>query len=119
MADGLEEIKELLNRYYLTKTELVHRRRPREIVYPRRRRNRRLELNLGNLAFAEAASAAYGSKKTGDLPPAAESVAKALKGLKLAPEKPKPNWELFLEEVRQLAESKAVPVPPTVKILLT
>ena len=114
MSEELAKVKDLLNKFYLSKTELVHRTKPREIVYPRRRRVR--ELNAGNLAFIEAATSAYGSKKKGDLPPAAEAVAKKLKGLKLVPEAPKPNWELFFEELKELTEKrKAVPV----RILVT
>ena len=94
-------VRSILNKL-LDETQIVYRRKPREIVYVRRKPRVPPGGPSSKAAFTEIASKAYGSKMTGDLPPAAELVRKEMKGKKYAPPKITERDLAFLRDVQRL-----------------
>ena len=106
VSEQLEEwlkdpaIRKVLNSLLL-ETEFVYRRKPRELIYVRRKPAERGG-PTSKLAFSKAAFKAFGSKMTEDLPPAAELVRREMKGKKYAPPRITERDLAFLRDVQRL-----------------
>jgi len=95
-------VRKMLNSLLL-ETEIVYRRKPRELIYVRRKPIRRGS-PVSMLHFTRAAYQSYGMKmKKGDeLPPAAKLVKEKLSGAKLVEKPPPPQQEAFNRDIQRL-----------------
>ena len=98
-----ERFRRLVNQILLVETEVVYRRKPREMLYIRRKPAKRGSPQSKQV-FKYAAKLSTGERmRRGDpLPPGAMKVKQIVSGMKIVPEKPGPQHLAFARDLTRV-----------------